>query len=75
MSPEIVRGLIGGLVCAALLFLLGFLPVWIGEGDAWSASNTSSVAMPVGESKPAELRAPLDLKKSVNAGASPSVRF
>ncbi len=73
MSPEIVRRLAGGLLCAALLLIFGFLPVWISGTGAWSASNPSRVAMPIGESKPAELRAPYDLKKPAGIGL-PSAR-
>ncbi len=75
MSPEVVRGLIGGLLCAGLMLVFGFLPVWIGERSAWSASNPSNIAMPVGESKPSEVRAPFELKKSVSSFSAPSSRF
>ncbi|MEK7473724.1 MAG: hypothetical protein AAB668_03310 [Patescibacteria group bacterium] len=75
MSPEVVRGLVGGLICAALLLAFGFLPVWIGERSAWAASNQSTVAMPVGESKTSEVRAPFDLKKPVSSFSEPSSRF
>jgi hypothetical protein len=75
MSSEIVRGLVGGLLCAALLFVLGFLPVWIGERTVWSASGSSDIAMPVGESKTSEVRAPFDLKKPVSSFSAPSSQF
>ncbi|KAA0207041.1 hypothetical protein EDM68_00405 [Candidatus Uhrbacteria bacterium] len=68
MSPDIVRSLIGGLLCAALLLAFGFLPVWLDGGRGWAESNASDIAMPIGESKTAELRAPYEFNAPAGVG-------
>ncbi len=68
-NREIVRSLIAGLLCAIGLFVLGFGPLFMAKEGVWAASIDSRMAMPIGESKPAETTVPFELKQPEYGGA------
>lgn len=62
-QQEIVRLAIAGVACVVILFVLGFGPLVIPQDGVWAASIKSSMAMPIGESKPADAMAPFEIKR------------